>query len=359
VSDDDHLSLDELAELAEGLLTQEREDAARAHLAGCSQCQDHAAAIEAVRVRLGELPPVSMPEDVAARLERALADEPALEPSTPDAEATDTAPGTDWSGSSATIIPNVTDLRTHRSRWGRPTMAASAVAAALVLGGVAIVLGVHGSGSSSGSESAGASGHAASNAAAAPVGPNPTAGSFATSSTGRTYTAANLAALIPSLVKAPAAGSQRLSTGAGTTAGVNPDTASSPGLIPSPTANPVLSAPASAVNSVPAPSAVHPPSSTTHSYSQKATRGQIPPALRDIAASKSRLLQCAAAVSGSPGSVPEVIDFGRWTGGTLHNAPSIFLVFNGPRPSTVAVYVVGPTCDPNALRNYSVVPLAP
>jgi hypothetical protein len=366
VSDDDHLSLDELAELDEGLLSQEREDAARAHLAGCSQCQDHAAAIDAVRVRLSELPTAAMPEDVAARLERALAAEPALtgdgSETTKATDATGTAPGTDWTGSSATIIPNVTDLRTHRSRWGRPTMAASAVAAALVLGGVAIVLGVHGSGSgsSSGSESAGASGGVEPNAADAPVGPNPTGGSFATASTGRTYTAANLATLIPSLVKAPATGSQQLGSGSGTTAKGNSDTVSSPALVPSPTVSPLASAPASSsVNGVPAPSAAQPPGSPTYDFSQPAAHGPILPALRAIAASKSRLLQCAAAVSGSPGSVPEVIDFGRWTGGTLHNAPSIFLVFNGPRPSTVAVYVVGPTCDPNALRNYSVVPLAP
>jgi hypothetical protein len=68
------------------------------------------------------------------------------------------------------------------------------------------------------------------------------------------------------------------------------------------------------------------------------------------------LLQCAAYVSGQQNAVPLAVDFGRWTNGSYHRAPSIVLVFRDNDPATVSVFVYGPKCDGNSLRTFSQVP---
>jgi hypothetical protein len=177
---DDHLSIDELAELDEGLLTPEREIEARAHLAGCEHCRANEAAIATTRAALSNLPAEPMPDHAKARLDKALADASPL---------------------STNVVPS---LDAHRAkRFGRPTMAASAAAAAIVLLVGAIVvahaLGGSNNGASSAEEAGPASGIAPS-ATVAPLQPK----NYLRTSTGLNYTPANLLTNIPGLVaKAP------------------------------------------------------------------------------------------------------------------------------------------------------------
>jgi hypothetical protein len=183
---DEHLSIDELAELDEGLLTPELESEARAHLAACGQCRTTLEAIVATRSMLAELPDEPMPEDVRARLDKALAD---------------AAPR------SASVVPS---LDAHRAkRFGRPTMAASAAAAAIVLlvGGILVAHARSGNGSS-GEEAAG-TGVIPQAAASVPAQPK----NYVRSSTGLNYSPANLGTYVPGLV----AGAEGPDFGAATT----------------------------------------------------------------------------------------------------------------------------------------------
>ncbi|MFD0403272.1 hypothetical protein ACFVHI_34940 [Kitasatospora sp. NPDC127121] len=69
-----HPSVDELADLAEGLV--ESADAARTlrrHLDGCAECRETADALGEVQALLGAVEAPPMPADVAARLDAALA----------------------------------------------------------------------------------------------------------------------------------------------------------------------------------------------------------------------------------------------------------------------------------------------
>ncbi|MFI9360151.1 anti-sigma factor family protein [Kitasatospora sp. NPDC053057] len=72
---DAHPSVEELADLAEGLV--EPAEAARAlhrHLDGCAECRETADALAEVQALLGAVEPEPMPADVAARLDAALAE---------------------------------------------------------------------------------------------------------------------------------------------------------------------------------------------------------------------------------------------------------------------------------------------
>ncbi|WP_327679034.1 zf-HC2 domain-containing protein [Kitasatospora sp. NBC_00458] len=69
-----HPSVDELADLAEGLIeARDAAEALRHHLAGCPECRETADALAEVRTLLGATEPPAMPADVAARLDAALA----------------------------------------------------------------------------------------------------------------------------------------------------------------------------------------------------------------------------------------------------------------------------------------------
>ncbi|MEU6231995.1 hypothetical protein [Kitasatospora sp. NPDC047058] len=79
-----HPSVDELADLAEGLVEPAAAAGAlRAHLAGCAECRGTAEALAEVQALLGAVEPPAMPEDVAARLDAALAAAAAEPPATP------------------------------------------------------------------------------------------------------------------------------------------------------------------------------------------------------------------------------------------------------------------------------------
>ncbi|WP_395295162.1 zf-HC2 domain-containing protein [Kitasatospora hibisci] len=69
-----HPSVDELADLAEGLVESAADAAAlRRHLDGCAECRGTAEAFGEVRALLGAVEPPDLPADVAARLDAALA----------------------------------------------------------------------------------------------------------------------------------------------------------------------------------------------------------------------------------------------------------------------------------------------
>jgi len=114
-----HLSMDEIADLDEGLLTDERAAAAHAHLAGCVECSERASVLEASNTALRDLGPVAMPDDVAARIDAALA-----------AEAAAPAPKPDAAGN-VTVMPDPSAI--PRQRFRLPTAPAAAAAAVIVL----------------------------------------------------------------------------------------------------------------------------------------------------------------------------------------------------------------------------------
>lgn len=73
----EHPDTAELSDFAEGLLPSTRTADVRQHLAGCELCADVYAALDEIQGLLGSLPaPAPMPDDVAARIDAALAAEP-------------------------------------------------------------------------------------------------------------------------------------------------------------------------------------------------------------------------------------------------------------------------------------------
>ncbi|MFE5258198.1 anti-sigma factor family protein [Streptomyces coelicoflavus] len=72
-----HPDVVEISDLAEGILPSARTTDVRRHLESCALCADVYASLEEVQHLLGTLPPpAAMPDDVAARIDAALAAEP-------------------------------------------------------------------------------------------------------------------------------------------------------------------------------------------------------------------------------------------------------------------------------------------
>ncbi|TPQ20422.1 anti-sigma factor family protein [Streptomyces sporangiiformans] len=85
-----HPEVTEISDLTEGLLPPSRTADVRRHLDDCALCADVYASLEEIRGMLGTLPgPVRMPDDVAGRIDAALAAEALLSATTHDAGATD------------------------------------------------------------------------------------------------------------------------------------------------------------------------------------------------------------------------------------------------------------------------------
>lgn len=365
---DEHLSLDELAELDEGLLSSDRISAIRAHVHGCDSCRAKADAITTARSALSDLPPVAMPEDIRARIDEALAHEAsrAADPSVPtdpdvelsvvdDAEPrVDDGPLIDSAavaGSAAAApSPRTSDVvptsgTVIRGRFGRPTMAASAAAAAVVLGIGAIVVAHfhHGSSTPRGQVASGSSDNENPFLNHGTLQPS----SLVKSSTGTTYTAANLSASVQKvLARSPATGpitpSATSSSGFGSAGGA---------------AKPERSTkhPAAGTNANKATT----PGPQAESSLLGEPNQPVPKVMRPLFRSNAKIIQCAVTLTNQKDAVPEHVDFGRWTGGDLHNAPSAIFIFQGLTPTTVAVWVVNPTCSGNDLiRTVSTVTLA-
>ncbi|QES28247.1 hypothetical protein DEJ47_19040 [Streptomyces venezuelae] len=78
-----HPDVAEISDLSEGLLSPSRTSDLRRHLDGCELCADVHASLEEIRGLLGTLPgPPRMPDDVAGRIDAALAAEALLDSTT-------------------------------------------------------------------------------------------------------------------------------------------------------------------------------------------------------------------------------------------------------------------------------------
>lgn len=144
-----HPEVEELSDLSEGLLPASRTADVRRHLDDCTLCTDVYDSLEEIRGLLGTLPqPTRMPDDVAARIDAALAAEASLNPTTPatdggspsaepvDAhvsrETSPSAPGDRPSGHPRAATGPGRPKRTRRG--GRRTVTLGAVLTAAVLG---------------------------------------------------------------------------------------------------------------------------------------------------------------------------------------------------------------------------------
>ncbi|MDT0567957.1 hypothetical protein RM704_10820 [Streptomyces sp. DSM 3412] len=85
-----HPEVTEISDLSEGLLPPARTADVRRHLDECPLCSDVHASLEEIRSLLGTLPgPPRMPDDVAGRIDAALAAEALLNASAPESETTE------------------------------------------------------------------------------------------------------------------------------------------------------------------------------------------------------------------------------------------------------------------------------
>jgi hypothetical protein len=81
---DEHPEVAEISALTEGLLTPSRTVDVRTHLATCGLCADVQTSLDEIRSTLGTLPgPVRMPDDIAGRIDAALAAEALLDATAP------------------------------------------------------------------------------------------------------------------------------------------------------------------------------------------------------------------------------------------------------------------------------------
>lgn len=136
---DDHPEVAEISALSEGLLPPDRSATVRSHLSDCPLCEDVRSSLEEIRGALGTLPgPARMPEDIAGRIDAALAAEALLDATAPDSVAPRTAPAgaarvTTASGTGATagvrhVSRETEDIGTDRvsRETRRPTSGPSA-----------------------------------------------------------------------------------------------------------------------------------------------------------------------------------------------------------------------------------------
>ncbi|MFK4069467.1 anti-sigma factor family protein [Streptomyces sp. NPDC029674] len=89
---DGHPDVAEISDLTEGLLSPSRTSDVRRHLDSCELCTDVYASLEEIRGMLGTLPgPPRMPDDVAGRIDAALAAEALLDSTAPEGLSSETA----------------------------------------------------------------------------------------------------------------------------------------------------------------------------------------------------------------------------------------------------------------------------
>ncbi|GAA5005564.1 hypothetical protein [Kitasatospora paranensis] len=138
---DGHPDIEALADLAEELTDPADEPALRSHLAGCPECADTYAALAEVQALLGtvDTPPPAMPEDVARRIDAALAGAAgAPHPTARAAAGASTAPPAGPPAGSPRTPPGRADAagpgRPSRPRRRRVSVLLAAGATAVVLG---------------------------------------------------------------------------------------------------------------------------------------------------------------------------------------------------------------------------------
>ncbi|MET8950553.1 anti-sigma factor family protein [Streptomyces sp. NPDC004393] len=108
-----HPDVEELSDLSEGLLAPSRTADIRRHLEDCTLCADVYDSLEEIRGLLGTLPvPQRMPDDVASRIDAALAAEVPLGAMTPGVTATPSA---------TSAVPHVSRETSTASPIDRPS----------------------------------------------------------------------------------------------------------------------------------------------------------------------------------------------------------------------------------------------
>ncbi|MFI0964329.1 anti-sigma factor family protein [Streptomyces sp. NPDC021080] len=144
-----HPDVAEISDLTEGLLSPALAEDIRQHLEGCVLCTDVYDSLEEIRSLLGTLPgPSRMPDDVAERIDAALAAEALLDATAPDETAdakddrTHVSRETSATGSPSGHPRGATGPgRSHRARRGRRRtvlLTAAFAAAALGLGAILV-----------------------------------------------------------------------------------------------------------------------------------------------------------------------------------------------------------------------------
>lgn len=138
---DGHIGIDELADSAEGLLSEGRDADIAAHLARCQQCQQDADALAGVHDLLRQEPAETMPDDVFARLQHTVSAEQqrrAGAPTRPDSRSGSGDGGSPIAGARFNkqhLAEHFTDTFAGR-RGVRARFAGGAVAATLLAGAV-------------------------------------------------------------------------------------------------------------------------------------------------------------------------------------------------------------------------------
>jgi hypothetical protein len=310
-----------------------------------------------------------MPADVTARIDAALAAEPAAvsaAPAEPD--------------SATNVVPDLTGIRDRR-RWALPSAPTAAAATIVVLAVIAIVIGVTHHSTSAPNGGASTASGADSLGLPAVVG-NPTSSPGTTKirvvDTGRSYSTSNLATLAPTLlggasrpaasgdlkaVTSPVPGSTSTDQSGTTGSGTTGSPASGSSTVTAPTkASPKH--PAKHTNSALTPASGS-AAGTGTGTSTFSTSSAIPEALRKYTGATEQslraILTCAAFVSTTPNATPEVVDLGRWTDpiAKLKNVPALIMLFAGPADADYnVVYVVGPDCGDSDIYKYETVPLS-
>lgn len=356
---DDHLSLDELAELDEGLITSARAEAMREHARGCAECNAKLEALAETRSMLADLPPVTMPADVRARLDQALegeanpttSDRPSVE-AVPDLDPEPrvlSGPPIDSTARSADIMPAPGTV--VRPRFGRPTAASSAVAAALVLVIGAVIVGHyhHNAGNSDSATSASSGSIASGSTNGLNLAPNSAKASMTVTSTDKTYTVTNLAKRIQnSGITAVAPGVSAPAPTNGPPASSSPGTVANGGGVQPSGGPPTIGAGGHQTTPTPAPS----PDSAQFG-NEAALNKPVPKPLRPLYSSRKKILACAASLTGDD-TVPLRVDFGYYSDATHHKLPSAVFVFANKSASSVTVWVTNASCSGNkVVRTYN------
>lgn len=342
----DHLSADSLADLAEGLLDADATAAAAAHLGECESCRARAAALEATTSALHDLGPVSMPAEVAASIDAALAAEArrpaASEPGTP------AEPGAD-------VVPDLSAI--PRQRFRRPSLPASAAAAVVILAVAAIIVG-HSHHSKNVTFNSAAQPNLEAPTSSPVVGSGGSTQAIHSVSTGRVYSPTNLDSLAPSLLgsaqTAPVApqtlnpsdlsGSNSVSGGAGSTA--SGSTSANSGAAATHRTNRTTKKKSKNDKQTTTKGALP----TVSGPMDLAINAPIPAALRHLRSDRAALLACAATVTQQAGATPLAVDFGRWSNPNvkppIRRVPAVIMVFPALESSNeIDVYVVRPACD--------------
>lgn len=269
-----HPTLEQLADRDAGLLDADQATRITRHLLLCQECAVREQQLNRVKAAITDLGLEQMPEPVSARLERAL-------------QEADPPPGK--------VDPARGLARPARSRLGLASLAAAAVVILLAAG---LVLGATHFGQGSRQR------HSAAAAAAGAAAGGGLPAAFPVTSSGREYTKANLAGLVPAIVAAHALASQPGREGLGAPpAGVSEGTAG-------------------------------------QTYASAA--GPTQSLLNTLRTSRRALLACDEVVSAGSGTllVPLAVDLGSWAG----QPAAVFVLPVPGQPASADVFVEGAGC---------------